>query len=141
VSQIEPLPPAKLSPRFQVPVILCEQVRQVYSEQHFLVFLDNLFPNVEVAHCLLAIGFAIMGNTQKYAAGLPKSLDYVKKADKASKSSEKKQLLVYNSVLAVIVQFCLCFLWQDNNAVLAISRAHNLHRQEIRAQRNRHALN
>ena len=50
-AQINPLPSVKLAPTFQVPLVLCEKVRQVYSEQLFLVFLDNLFLNVSVAHC------------------------------------------------------------------------------------------
>jgi hypothetical protein len=46
------------------------------------VFLDNLFLNVEVAHCLLAIGFAVIGITRKNAAGIPHSLLKVKNEEK-----------------------------------------------------------
>ena len=52
----------KLAPTFQV-----EKMRHIYSKQLFLVFLDNLFLNIPIAHCLLAIGFAIMGTTRKNA--------------------------------------------------------------------------
>ena len=119
------LPPIQLAPQFQVPIVLCQQVRTLHPEQQYLVFLDNLFLNIHIAHCLLAIGFAVMGTTRKNAAGIPDALLEVKNTEKKS----RKQL-VWNSVMAVIVSFCLCFLWQDNNAVIAITTAHSLHRQE-----------
>ena len=78
-----------------------------------------------------------MGTTRKNAAGLPKSLTSVKDKDKESKKKEKKQPLAYNSVLAVVIDFCLCILWQDNNSVLAVTTAHSLHRQEDRVKRQR----
>lgn len=34
-------------------------------------FLDNLLLNVEVAQCLLAIGFGVNGTTRKEAIGVP----------------------------------------------------------------------
>jgi hypothetical protein len=37
----------------------------------------------------------------------------------------------------VVVSYCLYFLWQDNNAVLAITTAHSLHRQEDRVEVHR----
>ena len=74
-----------------MPIFLCEQVRQLYPVQQFLVFLDNLFLNVNVAHCLLAIGFAVMGTTRKNTAGLPESLTDVLAKDKKAKKEEKKQ--------------------------------------------------
>src|ERR1700750_389309 len=101
------------------------------------MFLDNLFLNVNITHYLLAISFAVMGTTRKSAAGLPESLTDVLAKDKKAKKEEQKQPLVYNSVLAVIVHYCLCFLWQDNNSVLAITTAHSLHRPEDRIQRER----
>ena len=78
-----------------------------------------------------------MGTTRKNAAGLPKSLTSVKDKDMESLKKEKKQPLAYNSVLAVVIDFCLCFLWQDNNSVLAVTTAHSLHRQEDRVKRQR----
>ena len=94
------------------------------------MFLDNLFLNIPIAYYLLVIGFAIMGTTRKNATGLPKSLTSVKDKDKESKKKKKRQPLTYNSVLVVIINFCLCFLWQDNNSILAITIAYSLHRQE-----------
>ena len=113
----------------QVPLVLCQQVRLRHPEQHYLVFLDNLFLNVEVAHCLPEIGFAVMGTTRKNASGVLNCLVEAKSANRS---------LVWNSVLAVIVHYCLCFLWQDNNAVIAITTAHSLHRPEDRTETLRH---
>ena len=115
-----PLEPIYLAPTQQVPLVLCEQVRQFYK-QHFLIFLDNLFLNISVAYYLFAIRFLVMGTTQKNAASLPTSLTNILAKDKKIKKEEKednkpkKLQLAYNSVLAVIVHECLCFLWQDNN--------------------------
>ena len=141
----KPLDPVHLAPTHQVPLFLCEQVRQFYPVQLFIVFLDNLFLNVNVAHCLHAIDFAVMGTTRKNAAGLPASLitllakdkEAKKEARKDNRGVKKKQLLAYNSVLAIIIYKCLCFLWQDNNTVCAITTAHSLHRQEDRILRER----
>ena len=128
-----------------MPLFLCEQVCQFYLVQLFIVFLDNLFLNVNVAHCLHAIDFAVMGTTRKNAASLLVSLttllvkdkEVKKEARKDNGGVKKKQLLAYNSVLAIIIYKCLCFLWQDNNTVCAITTAHSLHRQEDRILRER----
>ena len=143
-----PLVPIHLAPTQQVPLYLCEQVRRLFPTELFIVFLDNLFLNVAIAHALLAVGFAVMGTTRKNAAGLPPSLTAVlakdkeakkdaKKDDGESNKKKKKQPLAYNSVLAVVINYCLCFLWQDNNAVLAITTAHSLHQSTDRVQHKR----
>ena len=140
--QPDPLPSIHLAPTQQVPLYLCEQVRHLYN-QYYIVFLDNLFLNVAVAHCLYVIDFFVMGTTRKNAVGVPDSLTDVlakdKKAKKDAKEDDKpkKLQLAYNSVLAVIVNFCLCFLWQDNATVLAITTAHSLHRPDDRVLRTR----
>ena len=131
--QAEPLEPVHLAPTQQVPLVLCEQVRQFYPVQRFLVFLDNLFLNINVAHCLYAINFAVIGTTCKNAANLPDSLTDILAKDKKTKKEKKKDnklkklQLAYNSVLAIVIHKCLCFLWQDNNTVCAITTAHSLH--------------
>ena len=107
--QVDPLPPVILAPTFQVPIILCQHVRNLHPEQQYLVFLDNLFLNIEVAHCLLAISVTVMGTTRKNAVGIPESLLAVKNKDRASQQSQTT--LAYNSILAVVVSFYLCFLW------------------------------
>ena len=129
--------------RIRFLLYLCEQIRQFYPMRQFLVFLDNLFLNINFAHCLYAIGFSVMGTTRKNAASLPESLiDILAKDKKAKKEAKeeakpKKLQIVYNSVMAVIVERCLAFLWQDNNTVVAITTAHSLHRPEDRVQRVR----
>ena len=102
-----------------MPIVLCREVHTLYLNQQFLCFLDNLFLNIEVVHCLLVINITICGTTWKNAEGVPKSL-------LAAKDDDSK-LLVWNSVLAVILEFCLCFLWQDNNAVIVITTVHSIH--------------
>jgi hypothetical protein len=46
------------------------------------MFLDNLFLNVEIAHCLLAIDFAVIDITRKNTAGIPYSLLKIKNEEK-----------------------------------------------------------
>ena len=75
------------------------------------MFLNNLFLNISIAHYLLVIGFAIIDTTRKNATRLSKLLTSVKDKDKKSKKKEKRQSLIYNSVLVVIINFYLCFLW------------------------------
>ena len=110
------------------------------------MFLDNLFLNVAITHTLLAVSFAIMSTTRKNAVGLPSSLTTILAKDKETKKDakkndeelnkkKKKQPLAYNSILAVVINYCLCFLWQDNNAVLAITTAHSLHQSTDQVQR------
>ena len=37
-----------------------------------------------------------------------------------------------------MIDFCLCFIWQDNNAIIAITIAYSLHREEDRVTINRY---
>lgn len=55
VHQPIPLVPASLAPTFQVPWLLAYRLRQRHPNLPFLVILDNLFLNTEVAHCLMTI--------------------------------------------------------------------------------------
>jgi Transposase IS4 len=120
-SQGKERPVAKLAPTFQVPISLCKQTVYVYPNRPYIVFLDNLFLNVEVAHCLLELQVATMGTTRKRARGIPDSLLNLQ---------EQKQHLVWNSMVAKVIDKCLVFLWQDNKALIAISTPHSLHRRE-----------
>jgi hypothetical protein len=43
VEQVSTLKPVWLAPTYQVPIVLCSDVRQICPEQKFLVFLGNLF--------------------------------------------------------------------------------------------------
>lgn len=129
---VPPLLPVKLASTFQVPIALCTDLRSLDTTgQDYLVFLDNLFLNVDVAHCLLNIGFATMGTTRKNATGVPEYMNRLKNRDK-----EQKQL-IWNSTIAQVVGRCLVFLWQDNNLVVGITTAHSLHLLEDRIKRER----
>ena len=70
-----------------------------------------------MAHYLYTIDFAIISTTHKNATSLLVSLITLlvkdKKAKKDNGGVKKKQLLVYNLVLAIIIYKCLCFLWQE----------------------------
>ena len=73
----------------QVPKVLCQHVRDFYPEQHFLVFLDNLFFDVRVAHCLLEIGFFDMSTARKNAKGVREEIFVTK--DQGKRRKEKKK--------------------------------------------------
>jgi hypothetical protein len=115
-----------LSPTF---ALILRLASQLPKQLKFCVFLDNLFLNVPVAQCLLAMGIFCMGTTRKKAIGVPQRLQSY-----LDNNSE----LVWDSTIAEIVdKNTLCFVWQDNKPVLAISTAHSLHCSEDRIQRSR----
>jgi hypothetical protein len=80
----------------------------------FCLFLDNLFLNINVLQALLVLNICCMDTTQKNATGFPKWLIQLKKYNRS---------LVWNSMLATVVDSTLCMLWQDNNAVLIMTTA------------------
>ena len=69
---------------------------------------------------LLVVSFTIINTTYKNALSLSLSLTNILAKNKDTKKDvknndiikkkKKKQLLVYNSILTIIVNFCLCFL-------------------------------
>jgi hypothetical protein len=71
--------------------------------------------NLNVAQSLLALQICCTGTTRKNAQGIPAWLIKLKKRNRG---------LVWNSVMAEVVEETLCFLWQDNNAVLELTTAH-----------------
>ena len=79
----------------QVPLYLCEQVCHLFRIELFIVFLDNLFLNINIVYILLTINFAVMGTTRKNATGLPLLLTNVlvkdKEAKKDRESNEKNK--------------------------------------------------
>lgn len=79
-----------------------------------MVFLDNLFLTVELAHSLLKIGVGVMGTTRKNRDGFPQRFLDAKQSDAQ---------FTYGSCSTEVVDHCLCFLWQDNAKVLGISTA------------------
>ena len=63
-----------------------------------------------------------MGTTRKKADGFPSHLQ--------SYFESNNKLLWDSTVAEVIDDNALCFIWQDNKAVGAISTAHSLYRSE-----------
>ena len=55
------------------------------------MFLNNLFLNINMAHYLLIINFAIIGTTRKNAVGLLTSLTNILVKDKEAKKNDKKR--------------------------------------------------
>ena len=118
----------RLAPTFALVVRLAQRLRQIHSERVFCIFLDNLFLNINVAHALLALNVLCTGTTRKNAYGMPQWLIDLK---------EHNRGLVWNSILAESVGYTLCFLWQDNNAVLGITTAFPLKNETIQKLRKR----
>jgi type III secretory pathway component EscR len=54
--------------------LILRRASQLLKQLKFCVYLDNLFMNVPVAQCLLAMGIYCMGTTQKKALGVPERL-------------------------------------------------------------------
>jgi Transposase IS4 len=70
-----------------------------------------------------------MRTTRKKAAGVPVQLQ---------RYLDNNSELLWDSTIAEIVdRNTICFVWQDNKPVVAISTAHSLHRAEDRIQRTR----
>jgi hypothetical protein len=69
-----------------------------------------------------------MGITRKNAQGVPPWLVEMKKNNRG---------LIWNSILGEVVGYTLCFLWQDNNAVLGITTAFCLKNETIERLRKR----
>ncbi|OQU98151.1 hypothetical protein CLAIMM_03976 [Cladophialophora immunda] len=109
--------PIMLSETFQVPVVLLRRLKDRYPHTKWLVFLDNLFLNLDVAHALLALDIGVMGTIRKNSKGFPEKLITIK---------DLNQVLVYGGYLAIVKQDVLCFAWQDNNIVLGLTTAFSL---------------
>ncbi len=117
-----------LAPTFALIIRLAQRLRRVHKSCIFCLFLDNLFLNVNVAQALLALRICCTGTTRKNAQGIPSWLITLKQHNSA---------LVWNSALAEIVESTLCFLWQDNNAVLGITTAHPFRNDTVLRLRKR----
>ena len=115
-----------LAPTFALVLRLAEQLSK---QLKFCIYLDNLFLNLPVAQCLLSMGIYCMGTTRKRAVGVPSKLQ---------KYLDNNSELLWDSTIAEIIDNnTLCFVWQDNKPVIALSTAHSLHRFEDRIQRTR----
>ena len=117
-----------LAPTFALILRFAQRLRQIYPTRIFCFFLDNLFLNVNVSQALLALRICCTGTTRKNAQGVP---------DWLIKLKQHNCGLVWNSTLAEVVDSTLCFLWQDNNAVLGLTTAHCLKNDTIERLRKR----
>jgi Transposase IS4 len=93
------------------------------------LFSHSYFLNLPVVQCLLAMGIHCKGTIRKKGLGFPLyPQSYI----------EDNYKLLWDSTIAEIADNnALCFIWQDNEAVAAISTAHSLHRVEDKIQRRR----
>ena len=117
-----------LTPTFQVSIRLAERLRVRDPHTKYTIFMDNLFLNVPIVHQLLNMGIGCTGTIRKSAAGLPIEL--------LSKLTEKSSLQ-WGEHIAVLAGKALCFIWQDNNAVLGITTSFSMHREEDKVVRLR----
>jgi Transposase IS4 len=116
-----------LAPTFALVIHLSKQLQALHLP--FYIYIDNLFLNIPVAQCLLAIDIHCYNTTRKNARGIPQDLLDLQSHDSA---------LVWDSTIATVVEEdTLVFLWQDNKPVIAITTAHSLHREEDRVERCR----
>ena len=101
-------------------IILAHDLCAVFSAQKFHFFLDNLFLNVAMTHCLLQLNILCMGITQKNATDVLKWF---------IKFKNQNQMLIWDSAFTKMIEKALCFLWQNNNAVLGITTDFSLQQQ------------
>jgi Transposase IS4 len=127
-TELTELTTVHLAPTFALVIRLAQYLRQVYSTRVFYFFLDNLFLNLNVSQALLALRICCTGTTRKNTHGIPEWLIKLKEYNKG---------LVWNSMLAEIVDLTLCFLWQDNNAVLGLITTHSLKDDTVERLRKR----
>ena len=113
----------RLAPTFALIIYLAQRLHQFHPERVFCFFLDNLFLNLNVSQALLALRICCTGTTRKNAQGIPSWLIQLK---------EHNRGLVWNSAMAEVVESTLCFLWQDNNAVLSLTTAHCFKNETIK---------
>jgi hypothetical protein len=79
-----------------------------------------------MAHCLLQLNILCTGTTRKNAAGVPEWLIELK---------NQNRMLIWDSAFAEVVGKALCFLWQDNNAVLGITTGFSLQQKVFRERK------
>ena len=82
--------------------------------QQYALYTDNLFNNVPLAKALLLLNIWLTGTARMNASGFPPSLVQQKLKNKS---------LLWGSIRAEVVEGVLCFLWQDNSAVLGLTTA------------------
>jgi hypothetical protein len=109
---------ACFAPTFAVIIYLAQLLAALFKRV-FVLILDNLFLNIDVARAFLVLNIASCGITRKNAAGFPSDLVKIK---------DHNYLYLWDSCIAYIIKNVLCFVWQNNNTVLGLITAHSLHR-------------
>ena len=92
---------ASFAPTFAVIIYLAQLLTASFNRV-FVLVLDNLFLNVEVAQALLVLNIASCGTTRKNASGFPSDLIKIK---------EHNRLYLWDSCIARVVEDILCFMW------------------------------
>jgi hypothetical protein len=111
---------ASFAPTFAAIIYLAQLLTSSFKRV-FVLILDNLFLNLDVAKALLLLNITCCGTTWKNASGFPSDLIKIK---------EHNRLYLWDSCIARVVDDVLCFVWQDNNTVLGLTIRHSLHRAE-----------
>lgn len=114
VHQPVPMVPVQLAATYLVVQDLCQELQTNEFGAKRLVFLDNLFLTLALAHTLLVIGVGVMGTTRKNHKDFPQRFIDAKLSDTQ---------FSYGSCATEVINYALCFLWQDNAAVIGISTA------------------
>jgi hypothetical protein len=81
VHQPVPMVPVQLAPTYLVVQDLCKELQDKVLGAKHLVFLDNLFLTLALAHTLLQIGVGVMGTTRKNHKEFPKRFIDAKLSD------------------------------------------------------------
>ena len=119
VEEVPYLKEVMVAPTHLVPINLCRKLRDRNPHTNYVVILDNLFLNVPVAHILLKYDIGCLGTTRKNTEGFPRVLIDAK---------NHNRLLQWGEHVSIQVGKALCFLWQDNNAVLGVTTTFSMHR-------------
>lgn len=111
------MPSVQLAPTYQVVQNLCQEFRSKDPHTNYLVFLDNLFLTLSLAHTLLNIQFGVMGTTRKNHKDFPERFLDIKLSDAN---------FTHGFYATEVVNHALCFLWQDNTPVIGITTAFSI---------------
>ena len=107
---------ASFAPTFAVIIYLAQLLTALFNRV-FVLVLDNLFLNVEVAQALLLLNIAYCGTTRKNTSGFLPDLIKIK---------EHNRLYLWDSCIARIIDKVLYFIWQDNNTILGVTIVYSL---------------
>ena len=88
---------------------------------YLTIYIDNYFTSIPLFLELRACKFGVVGTTRPYKE-FPKDLIEVK--------NQFFIKLIWNTLLAAVVQDMLCLVYQDNNIILALSNIHTIDKAE-----------